>query len=147
MVAMTALARIVGLAKPKPRGPKPRRRLARNTKPIPRKTRPKARRETARAIATREADAEWAQAVKARAPQCEWCPNYTMSGSGDAHHVFGRRAYPRLRHDVDNGVHLHRTCHERAHRYPVSFRTWFAARDPERWRRLTEKAHREARLS
>jgi hypothetical protein len=133
---MTALSRI---AFPKPRrvGPKPKRRLARRVH---------VKRVSAKRGQVERADARWSVAIKATSGwECEWCGKWQITM--DAHHVYSKRAFPRLRYDLDNGVQLDRACHERAHRNPLSFRAWFAAVDPERWRRLSSKAQRESRLS
>jgi 5-methylcytosine-specific restriction endonuclease McrA len=65
-------------------------------------------------------DREWSLAVRARDGNvCQKC------GSGRAlngAHIFGKKAHPGVRHDVDNGIALCWPCHRWwAHQEPVEF--------------------------
>lgn len=103
------------------------------------------------------ADAEWADAVKERAGDvCELpevlgydapCGYLSSRGPLEAHHVKGKKAFPRLRHDIENGVSLCPQGHDWAHANRDLFREWFSRKFPERWARLEAKARRESRLA
>jgi hypothetical protein len=141
---------------------KPRRKIARNTKPIPRKTRPKVLRTTLRAITRRVALAAWAVAVKERAEmRCELrttagaiCEGQLAllppcGGRLESHHHYRKGPHPRLELDPDNGIALCKTHHDWTDTPEgrLFMPLWLESKDPERWRRLTEKAQRESRLS
>ena len=85
-------------------------------------------------------DDRWRDKVREKSPGlCQWCGIWLDNLGGDCHHVFGKLTYPQLRHVVANGLHLHRFCHEQAHKYPVLFKNWFKRAFPSRWRRLRAK--------
>lgn len=65
----------------------------------------------------------------------------------EAHHFKGKKAHPRLRYDVENGVSLCPRGHDWAHANRDEFKAWFKATYPERWQRLEAKARRESRLT
>ena len=104
------------LPKPEKRGPKPPRPIQR-TAPIARRSsrRPKV---TAR-------DLMWSAAVKA--PNLYRCELGHCGGdmAHDAHHVRSKKAHPKLRYRLENGVALCRSCHMWAHAHPKGFRAWF----------------------
>lgn len=92
------------------------------------------------------ADAAWAKAV--RAEYGDRCFHYfCLSPATDTHHIIGKKAHPRLRYDVENGLPMCRAHHNEAHARPAwfreSFRGWYHAR----WLGLLEKARRESRLA
>ena len=72
-------------------------------------------------------DIEWAKAVKDRAGwACEKCGRTTSLNS---HHVFGKRAHPSVRHDLENGVCLCAGCHLWwAHKEGIEFTYWITER-------------------
>lgn len=155
--------------KPVPRQ-KVRKRLARNTKPIARKGRP-ARRVHVKRVSTRRgqqivADAEWSskvaerdrdvcqirgQGVPVRGEQYGLVATIVLQcwGGLDSHHVYSKKAHPRLRYSLDNGIRLCRGHHDYAHTEEgkVFLRRWLDATHPFRYARLLEKAQREARLA
>ena len=114
------------LPKPAKRQPKARKRI---------KTRRPVKRQSPRpsAVARRKADRAWSLAVRERAGHvCEWC----HAKATDAHHVFGKKAHPDLRHDVDNGVALCRLHHLEAHKWPMDFRLEFYSLRSDSWAAL-----------
>lgn len=125
------------LLKPPRRGPKPPKRIARK-KPVPRASRPIVRHvRVARVSAKRPrvvtADSRWSAAVMKRDRRtCQLCGRL----STDAHHVYGKKAHPKLRHVLDNGIALCRLNHDMWHSLPDSHKTWFSNTYPARWRRL-----------
>ena len=117
------------LAHPKPiRAPKPAKRISRRVRIA---------RQSAKRGQVLKADREWAEKVKVGG-LCQY--GRCIQLCTDAHHIYGKRAYPRLRYDMDNGIALCRVHHEEWHRAPVSRRVWFAAQYPGAWKRLQEKA-------
>jgi hypothetical protein len=74
----------------------------------------------------RQKDAWWSRNVLDLASlgsrHCERC----LLVATDAHHVYGKKAHPELRHLLCNGVALCRKDHNWAHANPVEFRAWFA---------------------
>lgn len=133
------------LRKPEKRAPKPRRRISRG--PIKRRRSPKgavAKRRAAKRARLVSADAKWSRAVRA------WYWGECAIGrhaATDAHHLFGKKAYPRLRHDVENGVALCRHHHDVWHANPEREDLLFAERNRDRYARLAAKAQRESRLA
>lgn len=118
--------------KPEKRAPRPPKRIARGKRPA-RTTRVTKQRTTEKARQRRRDDAWWSGAVRRRAEfLCE--RSGTLGEAG--HHVWPKKAHPKLRHVIDNGIFLTREEHDRAHKNMRAFRTWFATRFPERWARL-----------
>ena len=140
-----------------PQGPRPPRKEKRARKPLRRSSEPVKRRRpkgpTAKRRAERRAkieraDADWSSTVRSRDG---WCRLNALLGcksmATDAHHVKGKKAYPRLRYDLDNGLALCRRAHDWAHANRKTFRAWFIQVYVERWARLEAKAARESRLA
>jgi hypothetical protein len=145
---MTALARIVGLQKPRKLGPRPPKRIARNTKPIPRRVHVK--RVSMKRGQVIAADKEWADRVKERDGGCVLGPLLQdCAGQQEAHHAFyTKKAHPRLRYVLENGAQLcHWHHHAFAHGERTLWRLWWGAKHPDWRRRVDAKAKRESRLS
>lgn len=71
------------------------------------------------------ADSLWRCQVAGRdGGRCRVCG---MPGT-DAHHIFGKQAYPRLRHTLANGVLLCRAHHQEAHNRQNVYRLMFLQR-------------------
>lgn len=120
--------------KPEKAPRKPRGRIRRTSRPR-RSARPRIASLSPRAALRRRRDREWADVVKSRAEgRCE-CP-CRQPGTLDAHHVFGKKAHPKLRHELDNGIALLRPCHRWAHRQRDLFRQWFRERRPAAYAHL-----------
>lgn len=130
------------------RFPKPPKREPSQPKPLKRGKRPNRRVHVKRMSMRRGQqlieDAEWSASV--RAAHNHECWACTSPGL-DAHHIFGKKAHPRLRYDIENGVALCRTHHQRWHATPVWWRKLFSRVFPLRWDRLQKKARRESRLA
>lgn len=132
---------------PKPvrekRARKPLRRSSED-RPKRKKRGTTAKRRAARRRRVLAADAKWSRAVKAYSwGECV----VGRHAATDAHHLFGKKAFPRLRYDVENGVALCRHHHDVWHANPEREDLLFAERNRERWARLEEKAARESRLA
>ena len=72
-------------------------------------------------------DREWSAAVKARdGGVCQHCgSDRALNGA----HIFGKKAHPAVRHDVENGVTLCWPCHRWwAHQEPVEFSEFVVGR-------------------
>ena len=87
----------------------------------------------------RKADAAWARAVREKyGDRCFhfWCAN----AATDTHHIIGKKAHPRLRHVVENGLAMCREHHNEAHARPAWFKENFAGWYATRWCGLLEQA-------
>ena len=65
-------------------------------------------------------DAEWSKAVRERdGNKCQRCGSErALNGA----HIFGKKAHPATRHDVENGICLCWPCHRWwAHQEPIEF--------------------------
>lgn len=99
-------------------------------RPIKRAGRPRQMSPRPRAVETRQKDADWSRMIRERAGgRCEWCRHHGTATPGvDAHHICGKKAHPKLRHDPDNGISLCRPCHRTAHAMPGVFATFLVNR-------------------
>ncbi len=103
---------------PKPtHRPKVRRPLQRSRTPIPRRRGRAKRSRVCADLRQRKrdrdvADALWCFLVREDSPRyCRWCLVDLSYGGGEAHHLISRRRHA-TRWDLDNGVMLHRHCHD-----------------------------------
>lgn len=95
-----------------------------------------------RKASKRNDDFQWQGDVVSRADgRCEYCGDYH---GVVGHHVLGKRAFPRLRFLLANGVALCRMCHGYAHNSPEKFNKWFEETFPEQWRDI-QQAKKESR--
>jgi hypothetical protein len=122
--------------------PKPIKRV-RAAKPLKRSGPPHRSKRPRRASAKRpsvvKADAAWAKAVREKyGDRCFhfWCTSPAM----DTHHIIGKKAHPRLRYVVENGLAMCREHHNEAHVRPVWFKENFRGWYHERWYGLLVKA-------
>lgn len=119
----------VTFPKPEPRGPKPKKRIAR-------KSRPAKVRRTARGKANHAADLKWAKAVLAKGPCAAiggWWLNVggtvcgmqhrECAGRIDPAHVMSRR-FLATRHDPGNGLPLCRRAHDWFTAHPKVWTAW-----------------------
>lgn len=109
--------------------------------PIARRTR--VRQRSRHAEQRQRDDAWWSGRVCEEANgRCERCGGVGTAG----HHVFGKKAHPRLRYVLANGVWLchedHRAGNDSAHRKPIQFKAWFAQARPESWAELQARLGR-----
>lgn len=101
---------MTALPKPK-RQPKERKRLRRNTKPIARRSRPRAQRRTAHAALVREADRLCREIVLRRDGTCQVGELCGSNPALDWCHGFPRSTYPALRHEPRAHFAACRDCH------------------------------------
>lgn len=90
-------------------------------------------------------DKAWAEAVKERAGyRCERCGK---SEHLNAHHAYGRRSHPSVRHDLENGVCLCAGCHLWwAHKEVLEFGDWFRKKlGKQRYEALRRRANEVAK--
>jgi len=80
-------------------------------------------RKGATAAMKRTADALWRKYVLLKYPRC-----LCGLSSVDAHHIYGRKAHPWLRHEPTNGIGLCRICHNNAHSWPNRYREYLRNR-------------------
>ncbi len=103
--------------------PKPAKRGRKPPKGIARKRRPRAM--SPKAWITNALDAAWSNSVRGqtggRCLIC-WTEHSRHRQGTDAHHVYGKKAHPKLRHVVANGVWLCRECHDWMHAHPARAR-------------------------
>ena len=117
--------------------------LPARTKPLPRSTKP-IRKRSPKTAGVRAKDRVWGALVRGGAGGR--CEKSGSAGNGwplDPHHIWGKQAFPRLRHEPVNGCCLARDQHRWAHENPKEFREWFAETFEDRWaelNRLKEEA-------
>lgn len=104
--------------------PKPAKRPKAQPRRITRRVRPRPRAAGDRAKAMREAASLWSRIVRAKAGNdCEAaCFEWECNRPAhDAAHVFGKKAHPRIRYLLLNGISLCRQDHDFYTRHPTQW--------------------------
>jgi predicted restriction endonuclease len=91
--------------------------------PLKRSTKPMRKRSRNR-FTVEAKDRKWREAVRAKSGgRCAFpVPHNCQGGSIECHHIFGRQAFPHLRHEVLNGIAVCVVAHRMSHDHPRTCR-------------------------
>jgi hypothetical protein len=84
----------------------------------------------------RKNNALWGKIIH-RKEYCERCKRRGLNYN--AHHAKCKNRYPRLRHEIRNGVLLCIDCHRWAHADPIQFSEWMKKERTADWKWLKEQ--------